>query len=486
MVKQLTKHATKHKHQFEDFNIQDSSFSLYSVFWWLKFADQKNFELSIDLDRPKLFIFLNTLMMNNFSISKKLSHSDSYISQNNPEQFKFEFHKIFARKPLKKIKRNVMSKFTKLILVKMLIRQEFISGDDVMFISILCFHQLCFLYYAQMNCSSNYLKIFAKYKHLSWVQQLLKRYSKGISLLVKINKKFLKTHASHFSLKILAFLAQMQFAMGLKHIVMSYISKKFKTGFGHIKELQVQQFYRVSAPTILLYLVVIFLHQSGVCGVSSTIEHCEIKQQQSLSFIYKMFAQLQYKLDRVLWPEFLSCDLTVQVLEYSYIVWFIYRDHLIKLHKAELKKQFKKQKGAGKKNDEVNDRFESNDEDFQGLSKRMDGGSTNQLSEEEPSKSKRLPLARKDLIHRGLKSHLALNEVKANLKNSSHFPALLKENLMQNMFQNRSQSLKQIKQAGMPRIETKFKTYLNSTRLTTIEEEHMTHYYSTNSAMTSN
>lgn len=173
----------------------------------MKFADQNNFELSIDLDSPKLFIFLNTVMMNNISISKKLSHSDSYISQKNPEQFKFEFHKIFARKPLKKIKRNVMSKFTKLIVVKLLIRQEFISADDLMFISILCFHQLCFLYYAQMNCSSNYLKYFAKSKKLTWVQQLVKRYSKGISLLVKINKKFLKTHVSHFSLRILTFIA---------------------------------------------------------------------------------------------------------------------------------------------------------------------------------------------------------------------------------------------------------------------------------------
>lgn len=47
--------------------------------------------------------------------------------------------------------------------------------------------------------------------------------------------------------------------------------------------------------------------------------------------------------------------------------------------------------------------------------------------------------------------------------------------------------MKEYKQAGLPRIETKFKNYLNSTTLTTIEEEHLNNpYYSTNSAMTSN
>lgn len=39
-----------------------------------------NFPLQMDVDGPKLFIFLNTVFMNNFSISKKLSHYDAYIS----------------------------------------------------------------------------------------------------------------------------------------------------------------------------------------------------------------------------------------------------------------------------------------------------------------------------------------------------------------------------------------------------------------------
>jgi hypothetical protein len=125
LVKQVSKYMAKNSHLFigSPHDIEKEHFSLYSFFWWLNYADQQNFELSIDVDGPKMFIFLNTVLMNNISISKKLSHSDSYISYKNPENFKFELHKIFARKPLKKIKRNVMGKLTKLVVVKMLMHQ---------------------------------------------------------------------------------------------------------------------------------------------------------------------------------------------------------------------------------------------------------------------------------------------------------------------------------------------------------------------------
>jgi hypothetical protein len=98
----------------------------------------------------------------------------------------------------------------------------------------------------------------------------VKKYSKGISLLVKVNKKFLKTHVSYFSAKIINFLAHMQFAHGLKHMLMGLMSKKMKPDMKHIKEQQLQYFYRVTAPTITLYIVVIGLHQSGVCGVQTS------------------------------------------------------------------------------------------------------------------------------------------------------------------------------------------------------------------------
>lgn len=64
------------------------------------------------------------------------------------DTFKFDVQKVFARKPLKKIKRNVISKFTKLFVMKALINQEFINLDDIYFVIMLGVHQISFLYYA--------------------------------------------------------------------------------------------------------------------------------------------------------------------------------------------------------------------------------------------------------------------------------------------------------------------------------------------------
>jgi hypothetical protein len=241
--------------------LQQESMSLLSIFRWLRQADHdSNFELSIDVDGPKLFIFLNTVMMNNISISKKLSHSNSYISQQNPEHFKFDLRKIFARKPMKKIQRNVISKFTRLAVAKLLMKYQLLNTDDVVFVFILCLHQLCFLYYAQMNCESNYLKYFKSSQTLTLLQQIVKRFSKGISLLVKVNGKFVKSGASHFSLKIFSFLGRMQLAQGIKHfLIMKTTKKKTAPDYAVLKELQLAQFYRVSLPTIILYVCVVLL-----------------------------------------------------------------------------------------------------------------------------------------------------------------------------------------------------------------------------------
>ena len=55
-----------------------------------KESTEGSFILSVDVDGPKLFIFLNTVFMSNFSISKKLSHYNQYISLNNPDDFQFD------------------------------------------------------------------------------------------------------------------------------------------------------------------------------------------------------------------------------------------------------------------------------------------------------------------------------------------------------------------------------------------------------------
>ena len=105
--------------------------------------------------------------MNNFSISKKLSHNDLYIYH--LEQFKFKFSTIFARKPVKKIWRNGVSKFLRIAVTKLIMKYQFPNLDDLLFIMIICFHQLCFLYYAQMNSENNYLRYISESESLTKV-----------------------------------------------------------------------------------------------------------------------------------------------------------------------------------------------------------------------------------------------------------------------------------------------------------------------------
>jgi hypothetical protein len=66
-----------------------------------------------------------------------------------------------------------------------------------------------------MNNESNYLRIFSESKYLGYVQQLVKKYSKGLSLLVKVNKKIMK-NSYQLSFKILEFLLRMQINQCLK------------------------------------------------------------------------------------------------------------------------------------------------------------------------------------------------------------------------------------------------------------------------------
>ena len=104
----------------------------------------------------------------------------------------------------------MISKFTRLAVAKLIMKYQLPNRDDVVFVLILGFHQLSFLYYAQMNCSNNYLRYFSSNLYLSYFQQFVKKYQKGISMLVKINKKMIKQGARNFSVKIVEFLFRMQ------------------------------------------------------------------------------------------------------------------------------------------------------------------------------------------------------------------------------------------------------------------------------------
>jgi hypothetical protein len=88
-----------------------------------------------------------------------------------------------------------------------------------------------------------------------------------------------------------------------------------------------------------------------------------------------------------------------------------------------------------------------------------------------------MPIIKRQL-QRGLKSHLALNEARMKLRQTQD-PG---EDILQNLFQNKSQNLRQYRNATTHIVETKLKNYLNAGSLTIIEEENHTHYNSMNSA----
>jgi hypothetical protein len=88
------------------------------------------------------------------------------------------------------------------------------DSDDIVFISILGFHQISFLYYAQMN-QNNYLRYINQSDYLCNIQRFIKKYSKGLSLLVKVNSKYLK-NCFQLSFKIVEFLVRMQVTQYMK------------------------------------------------------------------------------------------------------------------------------------------------------------------------------------------------------------------------------------------------------------------------------
>lgn len=121
--------------------------------------------------------------------------------------------------------------------MKAIMRYEFCNIDDLVFVTILCFHQLCFLYYVQMNHTDNYLKTISQNKFLRFCQSAVKKYSKSVNLLVKINRKYIAQGFTRFkAFQIVTFLTRMQLATGLKKAIVDSFIKKHKPGFSELKE----------------------------------------------------------------------------------------------------------------------------------------------------------------------------------------------------------------------------------------------------------
>lgn len=301
--------------------------------WTQETENKSNFLLQVDLDTPKFFIFLNTIFMNNFSISKKLSHYDAYISQKN---FKFEWSKIFARKPLKKIRKNMISKLTRLSVTKLIMKFELPDSDDFVFVAILGLHQMAFLYYAQMNCENNYLRYFSESEYLIMVQTMVKKYSKGLSLLVKVNKRIMVTSDSivflGFSLHIIDFLLRMQMTACIKSYLMHWATKKDKLSNQKLHAVFMDQFMRVSFPTLVLYVTVIALNNLVGCTANAfcvMIPSLQIDPNDDglQPNWYSKWMTVEFSQDLLIW-----------CLEKIYILHFMYQDYSAKMRKAEEKK----------------------------------------------------------------------------------------------------------------------------------------------------
>lgn len=219
--------------------------------------EDQEFLLSVDVDGAKVMIFLNTVFMNNFSISKKLCTTDAATCLVDPHQFRFEFGKIFSRKPLKKIKRNVISKLARLLVTKAVMRYQWPDIDDIVFIVILLFHQLSFLYYIQMNSQTNYLRFCSESVYFMCIQKIIKKYSKGLSLLVKVNNSVM-TGGYTFSLKIFEFLFRMWLSHFIKSIIIMRATKsREKINRSKLTDVLKYQLAKVVMPTFVLYVSVI-------------------------------------------------------------------------------------------------------------------------------------------------------------------------------------------------------------------------------------
>lgn len=254
-------------------------------------------------------IFLNTVFMNNFSICKKLSSADGTIPSIDPDKFRFDSGKIFSRKPLKKIKRNVISKLTRLLVTKVIMKYQWPDGDDLMFIFILLFHQLSFLYYIQMNSEMNYLRFCSESVYFMFFQKMIKKYSKGLSLLVKVNNSVI-TGGYNFSFKIIPFLVRMWLSHFVKTVIIMRATKsRDKINRAKMTEVLMCQLTKVVMPTCVLYLSVIYI-QASLC----------YDQQFKVLEILGLSLQL-------------DCSWLEQLAEKTYILYFIYTDYVMKSQK---------------------------------------------------------------------------------------------------------------------------------------------------------
>ena len=105
------------------------------------------------------------------------------------------------------------------------------------------------------------------------VQTIVKKYSKGLSLLVKVNKRIIDSTEKMiflgFSFKICEFLLRMQMTACIKSYLMHWATKKDRLSNQKLQGVWMDQFMRVSFPTLVLYVTVIALNNLLGCTANA-------------------------------------------------------------------------------------------------------------------------------------------------------------------------------------------------------------------------
>ena len=164
--------------------------------------------------------------------------------------------------------------------------------------------------------------------------------------MVKVNKNHIKK-SDALSPWIIWFLFRMQLAQCVKQYLIHWATKKEKLGADKIPDMIIHWFYRVSFPTLVLYVWVV-LFKNYACP------HLDkLKAIPALNMI--------------------DCDWCVFFFEMIYIAYFIYVEFRAKAQKNNEKKLLKEKKHR-LKNKEYNDNIESSNELYARATDKRDVG----------------------------------------------------------------------------------------------------------------
>ena len=116
-----------------------------------------------------------------------------------------------------------------------------------------------------MNSQVNYLRFCSESVYFMFFQKIIKKYSKGLSLLVKVNKSVIGG-GYNFSFKIIPFLIRMWLSHFIKTVIIMRATKsRDKLNREKLTDVLYCQLTKVVMPTFVLYMSVIYIQASSLC-----------------------------------------------------------------------------------------------------------------------------------------------------------------------------------------------------------------------------